>query len=159
MASRAGPSSRSADATASAAVRPRATTTAKATADPVLRNALRYTISAREYALLHKYVITRSRALKRRAPSVETVQRIMDGPSPGKSRAGSRVAAGSGDKGKKPAATLAEATEDAAMATLSGADDYNTRAIRHALRVFVATGAVMKLWETAAARIMGNKAE
>ena len=46
--------------------------TAKSAVDPILRNALRYTISAREYSLLHKYVISRSRALKKRAPTVDS---------------------------------------------------------------------------------------
>ncbi|KAJ4303876.1 hypothetical protein N0V88_001474 [Collariella sp. IMI 366227] len=45
--------------------------TAASATDPILRNALRYTISAREYATLHRYVISRSKVLKKRAPSVE----------------------------------------------------------------------------------------
>jgi hypothetical protein len=37
--------------------------------DPVLRNTLRYTVSAREYKLLHDYLISRSPGpLKKRAP-------------------------------------------------------------------------------------------
>lgn len=37
--------------------------------DPILRNALRYTISAREYETLHQYLISRSPpAIQRRAP-------------------------------------------------------------------------------------------
>ena len=37
--------------------------------DPVLRNALRYTISAKEYKTLHEYLITRSPIIvRRRAP-------------------------------------------------------------------------------------------
>ena len=34
--------------------------------DPILRNALRYTVSAKEYKLLHRYLISRSRAVKKR---------------------------------------------------------------------------------------------
>lgn len=37
--------------------------------DPVTRNALRYTISAREYDLLYQYLIARAPALKKRAPA------------------------------------------------------------------------------------------
>jgi len=41
---------------------------AKVKADPILRNALRYTISAKEYKTLHQYLITRSPpAVRRRA--------------------------------------------------------------------------------------------
>lgn len=41
---------------------------AKGKVDPVLRNALRYTISAKEYRTLHQYLITRSpQALRKRA--------------------------------------------------------------------------------------------
>ncbi|KAI9850780.1 MAG: hypothetical protein M1838_005113 [Thelocarpon superellum] len=38
--------------------------------DPVLRNTLRYTVSAKEYKSLHKYLIARSPVLRRKAPSV-----------------------------------------------------------------------------------------
>ena len=42
---------------------------AKTIANPVLRNALRYTISAQEYKTLHQYLVTRSpAAVRRRAP-------------------------------------------------------------------------------------------
>jgi len=128
--------------------------TAKSTSDPILRNALRYTISAREYALLHKYVISRSRVLKKRAPTVDAVQRMMegDGTAPGRSRAQSL-----GSKGKgKVAAKGKDGKKEVAK---GGADDYNARAIRHSLRVFIATGALMKLWGVASARLMGKKPE
>ncbi|MCJ1450180.1 hypothetical protein MMC28_000509 [Mycoblastus sanguinarius] len=43
---------------------------AKTTMDPILRNALRYTISAKEYKTLHQFLITRSPAtLRGRAPA------------------------------------------------------------------------------------------
>lgn len=45
-----------------------ASTISIADADPVTRNALRYTISAKEYDLLHKYIISRSPALEKRTP-------------------------------------------------------------------------------------------
>lgn len=54
--------------------------TAKATTDPVLRNALRYTISAKEYQVLHKYIISRSKVLKRNTPTVSQVEKLVDRP-------------------------------------------------------------------------------
>ena len=39
---------------------------AKGKVDPILRNALRYTISAKEYKTFHKYLITRSPAAVRK---------------------------------------------------------------------------------------------
>ncbi len=53
-------------------------TTAKATADPIMRNALRYTISAKEYETLHKYIISRSKVLKRNAPTVARVEKLVE---------------------------------------------------------------------------------
>lgn len=142
MASRAGaPSSSSSGASS---------VTARSTADPVLRNALRYTISAREYATLHKYVISRSRALKKRAPTVDTVQRIMDGTRE------RTQATGKGGRGKGKGADGEEEEKKKAVA-VRGADDYNARAIRHSLRVFVATGSLMKLWGLVSARLMRKK--
>jgi hypothetical protein len=51
---------------------------AKSTADPILRNTLRYTISATEYETLHKYIISRSKVLKRNAPTVAKVERLVE---------------------------------------------------------------------------------
>ncbi|CAM1502442.1 Fc.00g044260.m01.CDS01 [Cosmosporella sp. VM-42] len=90
----------------------------RSTTDPVLRNALRYTISAREYASLHKYVLSRSRVLRRTTPSPSNV--------------------------------------DKALQPEKGKDDYNARAVRHALRVFVTTWLGMKGWDAVAKR-MGDK--
>lgn len=133
--------------------------TSLSAADPVLRNALRYTISAREYALLHRYIISRSRVLKKRAPTVDTVQRIMNGRphdrrkeqrAPGDQAKGkTEGSVGEADGSEKPAA--AQGGKDAAV---GGADDYNARAIRHSLRVFVATGVAMKLWEVISSRFL-----
>ncbi|KUJ20722.1 uncharacterized protein LY89DRAFT_716060 [Mollisia scopiformis] len=50
---------------------------AKSTADPILRNALRYTISAKEYETLHKYIISRSKVLRRNAPTVAKVEKLV----------------------------------------------------------------------------------
>ncbi|KAK8116534.1 uncharacterized protein PG998_004815 [Apiospora kogelbergensis] len=61
--------------------RPRAASKAsqsKSLADPVLRNAIRYTMSPREYESLHKYVLSRSRVLRRRAPSVMAVEKYAE---------------------------------------------------------------------------------
>jgi hypothetical protein len=38
-------------------------------------------------------------------------------------------------------------------------DDYNARAIRHSIRVFVATGAAMKLWQFLSSRLMAKHQE
>src|SRR5450432_4823192 len=59
---------------------PRDRLTAKSTTDPVLRNALRYTISAKEYQTLHRYIISRSKVLKRNTPSVSQVEKLVDRP-------------------------------------------------------------------------------
>ncbi|KAH6842639.1 hypothetical protein B0I37DRAFT_448083 [Chaetomium sp. MPI-CAGE-AT-0009] len=118
--------------------------TARSTTDPILRNALRYTISAREYATLHKYVISRSRALKKHAPTVGTVQRIIGDPH-GRAHPASKGGKG---KGKERGGEDERAR---------GADEYNARAVRHSIRVFVATGALMKLWEVVSARVLGSK--
>ncbi|KAL8659656.1 MAG: hypothetical protein Q9202_007009 [Teloschistes flavicans] len=46
--------------------------------DPVLRNALRYTISAKEYKILHEYLVTRSpKALQKRTPTPAKVKSIL----------------------------------------------------------------------------------
>lgn len=53
------------------------TTGSSAGPDPVLRNALRYTISPREYAALHRYVLSKSRALRRATPSPSSVEKAL----------------------------------------------------------------------------------
>lgn len=125
---------------------------AKQTTDPVLRNTLRYTISAREYALLHRYILSRSRQVKKRVPTVETVNRIMNGP---------------GDSTKKAIAAemnvrdvgSTSAGAGAGAGAMVGADDFNARAVRHSLRVFAATAAGMKLYALVAEKLMGAKRE
>ncbi|KAK4643201.1 hypothetical protein QC761_403690 [Podospora bellae-mahoneyi] len=123
--------------------------------DPILRNALRYTISAREYALLHKYVISKSRALKRRAPTVEKVRNMMDGPQQMPQQQGRKGSIG-GQGGKRQGSIKGK---DVAPPTAQGADDYNAKAVRHSIRVFMATGAVMKLWGLAQTRLLGKKGD
>jgi hypothetical protein len=58
--------------------------TAKSTVDPILRNTLRYTISAKEYETLHKYIISRSKVLRRNAPSVAKVEKLVESRSGGR---------------------------------------------------------------------------
>lgn len=111
--------------------------------DPILRNALRYTISAREYASLHRYVLSRSKAIKKRVPTVERVNRIMDGQGPAKSSR-SEQEARKGDPAR------------GSPTALIPGDDYNARAVRHSLRVFIATGALMKVWGIVSGRLMGS---
>lgn len=41
---------------------------AKGPLDPVLRNAMRYSLSPREYELLHKYLISRAPVVRKTAP-------------------------------------------------------------------------------------------
>jgi hypothetical protein len=49
------------------------------TIDPVLRNALRYTISAKEYELLHQYLLSRAPAVKKRTPNPKRFDAISKG--------------------------------------------------------------------------------
>ena len=133
--------------------------------DPILRNALRYTISAREYEKLHKYVLSKSRLLKKRMPSVNAVEDYMDGPNAGKGSAGSRdrgrdaSAAGDQDKenGKGKGKGKGRDVAKNSTSPRKGGDTFNARAIRHALRVFIATGLGMKVYEVAMARLKGGK--
>ncbi|KAI0129813.1 hypothetical protein BJ170DRAFT_617682 [Xylariales sp. AK1849] len=150
MASQAGPSKASPPLDIPkpfSASRPRASSKSqpRSAADPILRNALRYTISAREYDSLHKYVISRSRLLKRRAPSANAVEKYMNGGNPTREIDG-RVAKGKG-----------KARDGGAGSAGNRGDTYNARAIRHALRVFVATGLGMKVYEVLMARLKGEK--
>ncbi|KAM0556979.1 hypothetical protein ACHAPJ_005658 [Fusarium lateritium] len=68
----------SGDASSSRSSRPSAATT-----DPVLRNTLRYTISAHEYASLHKYILSRSRVLRRSTPTPNRVEKALQPPKGG----------------------------------------------------------------------------
>lgn len=85
-------------------------------------------------------------------PTVETVNRIMNGP---------------GDSTKKAIAAemnvrdvgSTSAGAGAGAGAMVGADDYNARAVRHSLRVFAATAAGMKLYALVAEKLMGAKRE
>lgn len=127
--------------------------TARATSDPVLRNTLRYTISAREYALLHRYILSRSRQVKKRVPSVETVNRIMNGDPNVTNPNARRRRRGGVDVGSTSAGTGAGA------GAMVGADDYNARAVRHSLRVFGVTASALKLYGLISERFLGAKRE
>ena len=63
--------------------------------DPILRNTLRYTISAKEYRTLHEYLITRSpQALRERAPppaKVDSITKASDDHNAAAIRASLRV--------------------------------------------------------------------
>ncbi|WXC58671.1 hypothetical protein SNK03_004572 [Fusarium graminearum] len=61
----------------------RSSRSSAATNDPVLRNTLRYTISAHEYAALHKYIISRSRVLRRSTPTPNRVEKALKPPKGG----------------------------------------------------------------------------
>lgn len=63
--------------------------------DPILRNVLRYTVSAKEYKTLHDYLITRSPpAVRKRAPPparVNSIARVSDDHNAAAIRASLRV--------------------------------------------------------------------
>lgn len=48
--------------------------------DPILRNALRYTISAKEYQLLHQYLLSRAPVVKKRTITPKRYDAIVKGP-------------------------------------------------------------------------------
>ncbi|KAK3060444.1 hypothetical protein LTS18_008528, partial [Coniosporium uncinatum] len=66
--------------------------------DPVLRNALRYTVSAKEYKLLHQYLISRApRPVQKRTPAprrYEDVVKSTDEYSAAAIRASARILIG-----------------------------------------------------------------
>ena len=131
--------------TASSSSRHAVSTYASATS-PIVRNAIRYTVSEREYELLHRYVLARSRALRRRLPP--------PGPQPSSNvPATSKVSGPAGSGGGPPAG------KKAVPGTASVVDDkdYNARAVRHAIRVFLATGIVMKAWEVMRRRLASRR--
>ncbi|KAG6027687.1 hypothetical protein E4U19_001906 [Claviceps sp. Clav32 group G5] len=107
--------------------------------DPVLRNTIRYTVSAREYAALHKCILSRSRTLRRAAPTPAAVDKALQ----------PRRDAGH-DKSNSNSNNTSTST--------SNGDDYNARAIRHALRVFLVSLAGSKAWDVVARKLAGNSA-
>lgn len=124
------------DAAASPTPGPRPESRAARLAEPVARNALRYSMSYREYATLHKYILSRSKLLKRTAPAPGTVERLIDGERAHAARKESR-------EGR----------------VVGAGDEYNTRAIRHAIRVFIATGSFMKLYNVVLRKLRKGDSE
>jgi hypothetical protein len=47
--------------------------------DPIVRNALRYTLSPREYQLLHQYLLSRAPAVRKRTPPPRKYEAIAKG--------------------------------------------------------------------------------
>lgn len=115
--------------------------------DAVLRNTLRYTISAREYAALHKYVLSRSRALRRAAPLPATVDKAFL-PPPTQQQQKKQQKKKTKRQGQGQGQDVGKAAAGA-----TGGDDYNARAVRHALRVFAATLVGVKAWEAVMRRL------
>ncbi|ODA81599.1 hypothetical protein RJ55_00099 [Drechmeria coniospora] len=120
---------------------------APASIDPVLRNTLRYTVSAREYATLHKYILSRSRLLRRNSPSPAAVDKALSSGSG--TRGGAHAAHGHGHGHSHP--------HPHTHAAAGGGDEYTAKAVRHALRVFAVTWVGMKGWEAIARRMAGDK--
>lgn len=112
--------------------------------------------------MLHRYVLSRSRQLKKRVPSVETVNQIMNGDN-----ASGRGARSSKGKDKDAGDGLLEPADvgstsagvGAGAGAMVGADDYNARAVRHSLRVFGTTAAALKIWALVAERLLGQRKE
>lgn len=67
---------------------------------------------------------------------------------------GSGPSAGRNDK---PSGKGKEPETDRGAGAMVGADDYNARAMRHALRVFLTTATAMKIGGLVSARFMGQK--
>lgn len=114
--------------------------------DPILRNAIRYTVSPGEYAALHKYILSRSRTLRKAAPTPASVR----------GRSGSAAAVTAGAAAAAPGSKGAEKAGSAAPAAAPAGDDFNARAVRHALRVFAVTFLGMKGFEVVSRRLKGG---
>jgi hypothetical protein len=95
-------------------------------------------MSSREYAALHKYIISRSRLLRRAAPSVTAVEKMIDGDRKALAEQGRTF--GNGGSG-------------------TPSSDHNAKAVRHATRVFLATGIFMKLYNIISRRVYGPDKE
>lgn len=104
------------------------------TVNPILRNALRLSLSASEYRKLHQYALKRSPAslkskIQDRTPTPEKYGAIVRSPRRGEE----------GGRG--------------------GSDKYNETAIRTSLRVFLATATSLKLFEILKQRLISKGAE
>jgi hypothetical protein len=91
-----------------------AASASEAQVHPLIRNALRVSLSAKEYKVLHERILKRSQALEHRLPTPSTYETIV---------------------------------------RTSTNNKYNVAAIRASLRVFVALGGGLEVFELAMARI------
>lgn len=92
--------------------------------------------------------------LRRAAPSVSAVERIVDGPKRGvapKDRSGD--GRGNNDDDDDDSETTGSGSGSGGNGGGAG-DRYNTRAIRDALRVFAGTAAAMKAYQLLAKKVM-----
>ncbi|PHH70154.1 hypothetical protein CDD82_7301 [Ophiocordyceps australis] len=120
-------------ASADAAAGPRRRGRDTATADAVLRNTLRYTVSAKEYACLHRYILSKSRLVRRHVPSPASVERVLQQQQ------------------------LQQQQQLPHAADSPGHHDYNARAVRHALRVLVVTWLGSKAWQGVTGRLRAGR--
>lgn len=93
-------------------------------------------------------MLSRSRLLKRASPSVTAVERIVEGDKPTAPRQVTNANA--------PSGSGAGAGAGAGVRTV---DDYNARAVRHSLRVFLGTAMAMKGWALISTKFLGGKPE
>jgi hypothetical protein len=104
--------------------------------------------------------LSKSRQLKKRVPTVETVNRIMNGDAgTGGDRKGKAKAKEGADPVDMSVADVGSTSAgvNAGAGAILGADDYNARAVRHSIRVFATTAVALKAWGVIATRFMGQK--
>lgn len=136
-------------------------------------------MSAREYALLHRYVLSRSRAVRRRVPAPEKEK--SEGGTEGEAtatkaggnfepapwavspeelrRAESRVVPGSARTDGNAGGETPRDRDRAGGAGIINDEDYNARAVRHAIRVFLLTGTALKAWDLVKKRFLARRHE
>ncbi|KAI6250202.1 hypothetical protein HI914_02120 [Erysiphe necator] len=119
--------------------KPLAKLSAKSTADPIIRNALRYTISVKEYETLHRYVLSRSRIVKKNVPSVTAFEDFV------------------GVKENDERENI-HSNSEKGIDWLITRDEYNVATIRESVRVLLGTTVGLKLWNTIK-RILGMRME
>jgi len=95
---------------------------------PLLCNTLKYTVTAKEYRYLYRFVISRNSAIKKKAPSPAHYEAFLYKTNGG---AGGTNAASSG----------------------SG---YNAAAVRDSMRLFLILAVGMKTWDTLSKRLFGK---
>lgn len=102
--------------------------------------------------------------VRRRAPSVEQVTRIMNGPSslppsqtPSRSNSSSDMEKPSKKDKKDFKDKHPDLLDPDSPRAILGSDDFNARAVRHATRVFLASTAGLKLYDAIQRKIFGKK--